>query len=132
MSSSSSSFWGATTSEKFWLSQRVNTSICFRILISKRTGNTLRPDKYPLRCLCDPPEIDVGSLLKCTMRSFDFNYSWNKSTNLVKLPESMFKENSFSALNAVLFGQTRHGDFSRRIFANLQWERNTRESNPGY
>jgi len=44
----------------------------------------------------------------------------------------MFKENSFSALNAVLFGQTRHGDFSRWIFANLQWERNTRESNPGY
>jgi hypothetical protein len=66
------------------------------------------------------------------MRLFDFNYSWNKSTTLVILPEPMFKENYFSALEAVLFGQTRHGDFSRRIFEKLQWERNTMESNPSY
>jgi hypothetical protein len=94
--------------------------------------NTLRPDKYPLRYPYDQPGIDVGFLLNCTMHLFDFNYSWNKPTNLVKLPKRMFKENSFSALHALLFGQTGYGDFSRRIFANLQWERNTRESNPGY
>ena len=52
------------------------------------------------------------------------SYSWNKSTSLVKLPEFMFNENSFIALHAVLSGQTRHGYFGRRIFADLQWERN--------
>jgi hypothetical protein len=64
---------------------------------------------------CDRPEFEVGFTLKCTMHLFDFNFRWNKSTNLVKLPDLMFKEYSFSALYAVLLGLANKQDMENLV-----------------